>query len=42
MKEFLRVSVALAALAAFGSAHAGILDAPPAYPVKSANTPPGL
>jgi outer membrane immunogenic protein len=37
MKELLRVSTAFAALAAFGSAHAGILDAPPAYPV---NAPP--
>jgi outer membrane immunogenic protein len=36
MKELLRVSTAFAALAAFGSAHAGILDAPPAYPVPSA------
>jgi outer membrane immunogenic protein len=45
MKEFLRVSTTFAALAAFGSAHAGILDAPPAYPVpaypvKSAYTAP--
>jgi outer membrane immunogenic protein len=47
MKEFLRVSTAFAVLAAFGSAHAGILDAPPAYPVnappayaKSPYTPP--
>src|SRR5260370_15671723 len=47
MKEFLRISTAFAALAAFGSAHAGFLDAPPAYPapspaypVKSANIPP--
>jgi outer membrane immunogenic protein len=35
-KELLRVSTAFAAVAAFGSAHAGILDAPPAYPVSAA------
>jgi outer membrane immunogenic protein len=36
MKEFLRVSIALATLAAvMGSAHAGFLDPAPAYPVPS-------
>jgi outer membrane immunogenic protein len=50
MKGFLRLSTVFAALAACGSAHAGFLDPPPAYPVlspgypgypvKSANAPP--
>jgi outer membrane immunogenic protein len=35
MKEFLRISTVFAALAASGSAHAGFLDPPPAYPVPS-------
>src|SRR5258708_7746058 len=39
MKEFLRISTVFAAFAAFGSAHAGILDPPPAYPVPSPGYP---
>jgi outer membrane immunogenic protein len=41
MKEFLRVSIALATLAAFmDSAHAGFLDPSPAYPVPAPATYP--
>jgi len=39
MKEFLRISIASAALVAFDSAHAGFLDPPPAYPVPSSAYP---
>jgi outer membrane immunogenic protein len=35
MKPFLCLSAAFATFAAFGSAHAGFLDPPPAYPVPS-------